>query len=183
MATSIIRFVRTPRTSPAPELFLTRSFGVDGRWSDPNDAAFDFTLPDGDSFTYTGAQMKAMDWWLGLPEDIVMSIEATIYPEPDVEPAVRYVARYDRAAGCKLIPGTRLSPFFDGEDRYEQAYAALTEIKGQWPDAGVFGARSVAEAERLLNSINPIESLLMTKERMTAARIERARMAAAGVAQ
>jgi hypothetical protein len=66
------------------------------------------------------------------------------------DPAVYCVARADRAAGGKLIPGSRLTGFFTGATRHEDAYRPRDALRASIPDACVFCAVSPEEAERIL---------------------------------
>ncbi len=81
-----------------------------------------------------------------------------------VDPATCYVARADRKAGGKLIPGSRLSGYFTGARRYDEACAALATVSSQWPDAAVFYASNADAAERLLAADDPSAEWLRSIE-------------------
>jgi hypothetical protein len=63
---------------------------------------------------------------------------------PDTMPPLCYVARADRSG--KRIASTRLTAFFKGPSRYEEARDVCDLLKDQWPDAAVFYTKSARSA-------------------------------------
>jgi len=66
---------------------------------------------------------------------------------------IRYVARSDRSRGGLLIANSRLSDYFEGPNREQDAALACDRLRVTYPDAGVFSAHSVADAEQRLATV------------------------------
>lgn len=135
----------------AETLTIRGVHATQGCWSDPDNMSFRFKRGDGSHVYFTGKEMRAATWWYWLPEQEAISIEAALFPMTRVEPRFRYIARADMAAGGKLIRGSRLSEYFEGEAARDAAYRERERLRTQWPDAALFEADSVEDAERLLS--------------------------------
>lgn len=150
------------------------SLSSQGSWADPDSMTFVLTRTDGSVARFSGAELRSTTWWYSLREDVVQSIDATLFPSLH-EARFRYVARADQFAGGKLIRGSLLSEFFEGEDSSDRAYAECRRLRPEWPDAAVFEAGSIDDAKRLLSlSAAEDEGVLLVLERMAAARAKRA---------
>ena len=150
----------------------------EGRWSEPDDLVFYFTRHDGNSDRFSAPELRAATWWQALPFDAMLTVEAYLYGTPKFEPRYQYVACSDRSAGGKLIAGSRLSDYFEGDSRETDAATALAACRAAHPDAKIFQAEDIDDAERLL--ANPDEGSLLVEERMALARFERAMERTAG---
>lgn len=132
---------------------------------------FNFRKADGTFRTYTAEEMRADPWWESLPEQAVQMIEARIYPLPEPEHYVHYVARHKNGA---LVPRSLLSDFFEGPDASARAQERAGALQATWPDAAVFLVRSVEDGKQLLDSDDPAElSRGWTDLRMREARYAR----------
>lgn len=148
---------------------------IDGGWADDDERVYCFRDGTGAVMEFSADEMRGDEWWQCLPEAEVLSIEAHLYPMSRADPAVYYVARSDAAAGGLLQPGSLLSGFFEGGNRRAGAGAALDALKAQWPDAAIFMADSVTDAQRLLSASDPAgEGVKLIAERMARARAARA---------
>ena len=143
-----------PYTHADAELaaLYARGMGVSGSTVSTRvtETAFQFFRWDGRCDVYTYADMKAAQWWHLLDAERVLSIEAWLYRTEPADRHVRYVARSDRKAGRRLIPGSRLSEYFIVPEQESAAWEERAALQVQYPDVGVFEAGSVEEAERLL---------------------------------
>lgn len=128
------------------------------RLSNRDDLVFAFFRADGSCAAYTAAQMRDMTWWYWLNEKYAKCIEANLFAD-DYEPArlVSFVARADMDAGGLIIRASRLSDYFEGDSASSEAHAECKRLKATWPDAGVFLAESVEEAEQILAAEDPLE--------------------------
>lgn len=149
--------------------FSGGAYNVIGDLSDGDELVFEFIRADGSCERYSGRALKGMTWWYWLPEKHAHSIEATIFFEERTG-GVAYVARGDLDAGGRLIRGSRLSAFYEGAS-IDQVWQKCQELQGSWPDAGVYHADSVQDAERLLAASDPADE----SSRMRAARADAAR--------
>jgi hypothetical protein len=88
----------------------------------------------------------------GMSSDALSRIEAQrhAWASPAIDPTtlVWYVARQ---ANGKLISGSRLSEFFQGEGGNSRASDACGVLRKQHPDAGMFHANSIEGAEHYLS--------------------------------
>ncbi len=118
-----------------------------------------FECIDGGFDSFRRAAMLKSLWWRFCQADDVLSIEASLRPAQSwadrfVDLPISFVACSDRKAGGKLIPGSRLSAFFEGEAGYEAARTLCAELRAQRSDVGVFQFSSIAVAERALQGID-----------------------------
>jgi hypothetical protein len=67
---------------------------------------------------------------------------------PDTDLPLAYVARSNRKAGGRVIPRSRLTDFFEGPNRRDDAYTARNLLSKDWPDAAVFFAHTRSGAVR-----------------------------------
>lgn len=161
MADSIIPLDSLARATAADlarsNLYLRPTSWI-GRASDPDQIVV-YERHDGGFDSFSLASLRESPWWrLGVPDD-VLRIEYLMRParswsESFGDTPVSYVARSDRRAGRQLITGSRLSEYFDGEVGYEAAKAACTALRASWPDADVFVAAHIEEAELMLQGVD-----------------------------
>lgn len=155
--------------------FEGNGYNMVGRLSNRDDLVFEFFRADGSCARYTAPQMRRMTWWYWLNEKYAKCIEANLFAD-DYERArpVSYVARADMDAGGLIIRGSRLSNYFEGESGSAQAFAECKKLKSTWPDAGVFSAENVEDAEQTLAAEDPLELSRQRQEaRAAKARAER----------
>lgn len=161
MASSIISFPNPDSFTADDAALAARYVGnvsINGRMaaSLSSEMEFLFDRRDGHTDAYSGDEMKAARWWRLLAPQTVLTIESWLYEDVQVgsDLPVCYVARSDRKAGGRLMPGTRLSPFFQGDDRTEIGQAVCSEVRRTTPDAGLFYSRCVEDAQRSLRGID-----------------------------
>jgi hypothetical protein len=158
MATSIIASSLALATSAdlkraqlyhGPRAWVTRHGEGGERWI--------FERVDGGHDSFTRTDLQQSPWWRFCDADEVLSIEYQLRPAGNcsdliLERPISYIAR--SARGGSLIPGSRLSAFFEGVVGYEAAQATCDELRVGCADARVFQAESVVEAERYLQGVN-----------------------------
>lgn len=123
--------------------------GID--FDTPSGKLFWFACEGGSVDCFTEAELRSQTWWYWLPEQIARSIEAHLFPMPERDRPVSYVARAE--PGGKLIRHSRLTEYFHGEPGRDRAYEERDRLRQDgFTDAAVFHAESVEEADFLLST-------------------------------
>jgi hypothetical protein len=151
LALATLADLRRAEIYHGPRAWLTRHGEGGEHWI--------FERVDGGFDSFGRADLEQSPWWRFFDARDVLQLEAQLSLDGKpkdlfVERPISYVARSDRAAGGLLIAGSLLSAFFEGEGGYEAAQAMCGTMRGNWPDARVFLAASVAEAERCLQGVD-----------------------------
>ena len=169
----LIRSPQATADAAHAERFINGSLRIECH-DNPDRWGFEFVGTGGHTEHFTAAELKRQTWWYWLPEETALMIEANLFNLRPPERPVRYVARADGRAGGRLIAGTRLSDFFEGDAGRDAAYDERERLRAEYPDAAVFEACSIADAERLLSAADTsAEGVALQHERMAAARAVR----------
>jgi hypothetical protein len=158
MATSIIPTGYARPYTHADALLAARYFdarlGIRGRTAVEFEPAttFSFEQPDGTRDVYTQPELLACQWWHLLDAETVLRVDGFLRHRDRFQgdAPICFFALSDRKNGGKLIAGSRLSGYYEGAEQRQAAHEAYGAFRAQHPNAGLFDADSIEEAERLL---------------------------------